>query len=1034
MTVRSNKVWLFNCANSFSGNPKWLFLYIVKHRPDIEAWWICDSQETTNFIRSLGFNATVFGSAQSVPIQKRAGVFVVNQVKEHIAVNLRGATLLNLWHGVGVKNIERGMTKGYLQERIAKKYILNNRAYHENQLFLVTSPMMEKHFATQIGLAEKNIVRGGYPQNLYAKNFKPFASFDHDIRARKSLASDTKIAIYSPTPRRENGEEFLNAALPDLPRLIATLEEHNTLLILKMHPHMESDPTFKRLKERFENNPYLLFWDNSEDIYEIFHEIDLAIVDYSSILYDLLEAGVKNVIRYIFDYENGNNSLLQEGFDYLELSCGSVTESFDSLLEALGEENRVDEDQRQKLLNTFWDYSEPGSFEHLINAASSFKPEVAELPTLYSFDIFDTLIHRKGVLPVSIFFAIKEQMEASDCSFPIQLIKRFPEARAQAEAASRENRRKRPELLQSGELEIQLSDIYRELATVYSLSDDQVQRLMQWEIDAEIRDTIPNETIIAEALELHTSGETVVLISDMYLPEDVIKRMLQKVSPELARLPIYLSSSVGVQKSTRKLFVHVYEDLDYDFDTWIHTGDNPGADGKAPRFLGIQTRALVTPALDPYETALVESLASYDAYLIAAMLRNDRVAQARSEKENFAFRNVAFYLVPYVHWVVENAIKHNYETLYFVSRDGFHMKRIADAVIETLGLQLKTKYIYGSRASWRFAAQVDFVEDDVFSAYGSFAGVRNLANIAEVSRLTESKLLDLVPALLPWSEGNVITQKQIRTVLNALKRSQKFKEHLLAIGAEDRSLVSKYLSAEINFEEKFALVEYWGRGYTQDCLVRIVGEMQGPLDVPFYYARSIYPTDGHSIRHKYTNANHSMLFIEAIFANLEHGTVTAFEELDGLVRPKFELRDHDLELHLALETQLVKFAHEFASQEFNDADDIGREIFRFGFQHFQANPNHEFYTKNLAVLKDSVELGGQEREFAPELTLSHIVQSVNGVKLTSHTRSLPISLARSSSLVTFLYRFNKKFKFKASVRKLVRTGKRNLKKAIKYVR
>ncbi|MFJ6417037.1 CDP-glycerol glycerophosphotransferase family protein [Paeniglutamicibacter sp. NPDC091659] len=1011
MTVRNKNVWLFNSANTFTGNPKWLFTYIHKHRADIEAWWICDSMETIELIRGLGFKATQFGTPEGNAIQKRAGVFVVNQVKEHIAKNLEGATILNLWHGVGVKNIERGMTEGYLSERIAKKYIKHNRTYRESQLFLVTSPMMEEHFRKQIGLAEHNIIRAGYPQNTYTKQYGEVSTFDHDVLKQRGLSSDAKIAIYSPTPRRESSAAFLAQALPDMPRLIESLESANTLLIVKMHPHMENDASFRLMRETHGSSKHLLFWDNKNDIYEIFGQIDLAIIDYSSILYDMLAAGVSNVIRYIFDYNDGTNPVLQPEFDYLDYSCGTIAMNFEELLTTIGSDNRVPAEENAKLEERFWEYSSPSDCESIVDAALKFEPVHVPLPTLYSFDIFDTVIHRRGVLPVSVFYAMQERIRSSNLNFPRYLVDRFPEARQQAEAAVRENRRKRREFQSSGMLEIQFEDIYQKLASTFMLSDEQCQALMAWETEIEVSDTLPNAAMIDKVRELKNEGNDVILISDMYLPEATIKRMLAKADPLLAELPLFLSSTVGLQKSTRRLYLHVYRELSYDYEKWVHTGDNDHADIKSARAMGIQTVKRRTPTFDAYERALVRQIPNYDGYQLASMLHGNRWGMQRTSHEQFSFRHVALYLVPYVDWVVSDALRRGYKTLYFVSRDGHHMKRICDALIEERGLTLRTAYIYGSRASWRLASQVNEIDDDVFSIYGSFSGTENLKSLAEIVNLSASDLVQLVPEIDQHANVEKLSKTQLSEILAILKLSEPFRKHVLAVGAIDRDLVSRYLDSVIDFDEEFALVEYWGRGYTQDCLINIVEEMRGErIAVPFYYARSIYSTDDRSVRHNFTSANYSMLFMEAVFANLEHGTVAGFSDSPDGVVPVMLTRKNDPVLHRALEKGLVEFARLYARTDFVDLESLGRNAFRFGFEHFKAHPGNNIYVQRLGALKDSVEMGATEREFAPAFTLKDITDSMRGSELLHKTRSMQISLARTAKLPRLVYHWENKHK------------------------
>src|SRR5690606_30563425 len=98
-------------------------------------------------VRKLGYPVITYAARRNLT---RAGVYVVNQVKEHIPAELRGAVLLNLWHGVGVKQIERRMRESHLLPRIAEKYIRNNKTYRDSMMLLVTSPLMEKHFQEQI--------------------------------------------------------------------------------------------------------------------------------------------------------------------------------------------------------------------------------------------------------------------------------------------------------------------------------------------------------------------------------------------------------------------------------------------------------------------------------------------------------------------------------------------------------------------------------------------------------------------------------------------------------------------------------------------------------------------------------------------------------------------------------------------------------------------------------------------------------------------------------------------------------------------
>lgn len=1016
---RDRKIWLFNSGDTFAGNPKWMFLYVALHRTDIEAHWIADSVELVERIKALGFNATTF--ADSAPLQRRAGVFVVNQVKEQIGANLTGVTLLNLWHGVGVKSIERGMNEGYLRERIAKKYIVNNQAYRDTQLFLVTSPAMEKHFTKYIGLDEEVTIRGSYPQNEYRRRFGSWASFDHDIRARQGLPSSTRIAMYSPTPRREFLPTFLDDALPDIPALLARLEETDTLLIVKMHPHMTNDPNARRLREEYASAKRLMFWDNAEDAYEIFEDIDLAIVDYSSILYDQLASGTKNVIRYVFDYDNGNNAVLQDGTDYMALSVGTVANSFQDLIDALGETNEVPEADLERILDYFWSYADSESFETITNKALEFQGRHVPLPVLHSFDIFDTVMHRRGVQPVSVFYYVQQQILASEVMFPEQLAMDYPTVRRQAESAQREFHRKDPDRAPL-DYEVTFDEVLAKMQRVMQLTDEQVTLLRAWEMEGEILSVVPDTATIARIKQLVTAGEKVVLISDMYLPYDQIKAMLAQADPILTTLPLYLSNEEHAQKTTKTLFLRVYDDLNYDYTRWEHTGDNMLADVRRPTELGINTTKLEMPKFEGDELELIEQHPTFDSYLVAGLLRDHRVSNPTSA-EAFAWRRIALYLVPYVSWVVRDAVRRGYKKLYFISRDGHHMHKIARMLVDEWSLDIEVDYIYASRRVWRLASQADEMDDEFFSTFGNFAGVKTLDGLLQTGRIAYADLRTYVPTLaaqidaMPADERN--SRGLLTDVIQGLAASDDYHAYMRSIAEEDRRLALAYLGQSVDMDSKFAFVEYWGRGYTQDCLVKIVQSDGFEGDVPFYYARSIYPTQGASVRYNFTMATYSLLFIEAIFANLPHGTVERYSEgKDGVISPVTSPRSYDAELLDATERMLPLFAERYAKLPVVDRDHADRDMLAFAVKHFQEHYSDSEFVRHLAPLRDSVELSGAEREFAPKLTLRRYIAFLRGERLGVTGVAWNLSLVRASPLVRALNYAQKRFGFRRVLKNL----------------
>lgn len=995
---RDKKIWIFNAGSSYAGNPKWMFEYIVRHHKEITPVWMCYEAATRNYVKGLGYQAELYASPAGRSVMQRAGVYVVEMCKEIFQPELDGITVLNLWHGVGCKSIERKVNSGFLRERIAKKYIQNNDILRNNQLFLVTSEVMEKHFKEQCGIDDDKVIRAGYPRCVVSDDI---CSYNHDIRAKKGLGSDAKLAIYAPTYRDNNGENFIKSALPDMERLADTLARNNILLILKMHPQVEKDSQYLAMKDMYYNHPNFYFWENQDDVYEIFSDIDIAIVDYSSIFYDLLARGVKTFIRYFYDIDCKEN-FRDFVFDLREMTCGTEAGNFEELLEALSNCPQTEQSEIERINNIFWSYSDDDDCERIIKTALAFEPPKRQFPKLYSFDVFDTLFSRQCIYPDSIFDCVRRKMENSDLGYNTYLIREFTQIRRWCEANVREYYKKSVLIRRDDKLEIQLSEIYDHMATLFPLSKEQRAQLISWECEAEIRSVIPLTDKIEYLKERLSEGNDVVLISDMYLPKEIITQMLAKADPVLATLPLFLSSDCGYQKTTRKLFLEVYDSLDYHYTEWIHMGDSKFADDTQPSHLGIVTQPITIPEMNEYETEMASYTEEYGMHSVVKLFRNFRL-EGHDDREIFAYEYASLYFVPYVHWAVMDAMARGYKTLYFISRDGYYLKLVADAIIKNKGFDIKTKYIYGSRKAWRVPSFIDHVDEEFFEIYGNFSGVRNFQKLLNALLIDEKTFHTFFPELGYLKNKKRYSDQLIADISMKLKRSAAYQKHLLTVAEEQRGIVIDYLQQEINFDEPFAFVEYWGRGYTQDCLTRLLQVAAGhETDNPMYYVRSIYPTLGRSIRYNYTCNTHSVVFAESIFANLPYKTIESYAREDDRICPVFHSCENDKQMSQALETFLVRFADDFCSLHLEDEETTGHYLYDFGMTYFHPSTNDAILLNVFGSLKDAVALGEQAAEYAPPVTFKTIVNWMRGQSY--HTKSVEMSMKKSKPFYRWVYR------------------------------
>lgn len=155
---------------------------------------------------------------------------------------------------------------------------------------------------------------------------------------------------------------------------------------------------------------------------------------------------------------------------------------------------------------------------------------------LISFDIFDTLIKRNVLLPTDIFYHVGKNVFGN-----VAEAKVFQKRRIEAEC---EARRK------SDNGEVCLKDIYRVLYVYYGIK---ACILKEKEIDLELHSCSPRDKWVNLLKAFKEEGKKIILISDMYLPSSIIRKMLDKCGiTEYDN--IYVSNEYGCDKVGGKLY------------------------------------------------------------------------------------------------------------------------------------------------------------------------------------------------------------------------------------------------------------------------------------------------------------------------------------------------------------------------------------------------------------------------------------------------------------------------------------------------
>lgn len=359
--IRNEKKVAFGSfKNAFNDNAKYLFVYFRQHRTDIDAVWLSLSKKTVEEINIMGLRAYYTLSLKGIWHALTSKYWFFNAYTSDIMFAFSGgATCVNLWHGVGLKRIEFNIDFGALAERYQKRkfreVFYHPETFKRPDWLLTSTPFQTKMFSSAFRIPENRCLELGYPRNEiltasveqclgFVKRFE--AESTQNLVAKIREKGYYKIFIYMPTWRDSQRELFMQSF--DLERFNAILQKQNSLLLLKPHANTYIDDAV------FANYSNVVLIESKTDVYPILPFTNVLITDYSSILYDYILMEGKDVILYLYDYEE---YVKERDFYYPfdENVVGKKVWNFEELCQCVVQNNfEMDERQRHRIIEKFW--------------------------------------------------------------------------------------------------------------------------------------------------------------------------------------------------------------------------------------------------------------------------------------------------------------------------------------------------------------------------------------------------------------------------------------------------------------------------------------------------------------------------------------------------------------------------------------------------------------------------------------------------------------------------------------------------------
>lgn len=312
------------------------------------------------------------------------------------------------------------------------------------------------------------------------------------------------------------------------------------------------------------------------------------------------------------------------------------------------------------------------------------------MTTVYSFDVFDTCLVRTFARPEDLFIELARRLLPAPAT-PEQITD-FARQREQAETAARRATTRE---------DITLADIYHYFTPAladWGLSPQGVQAA---EVNLEISAVRPVWAVQQHIAQLRRQGRRIIFISDMVLPTPVIRLML--VNRGLARPtdPVYVSGDIGLTKASGRLFDYVLAQEGISPAQLHHYGDNPQTDVISARRCKIGVTFFHQSQLNRFERqALQSDPNNLHRSPLAGISRAVRLSLPAGERDPDMLTGVvAPLLTAFVAWVLRDANRQGLQRLYFVSRDGQILYKIATELTQHFSGP-KCRYLYGSRQAW----------------------------------------------------------------------------------------------------------------------------------------------------------------------------------------------------------------------------------------------------------------------------------------------------------------------------------------------
>ena len=498
---------------------------------------------------------------------------------------------------------------------------------------------------------------------------------------------------------------------------------------------------------------------------------------------------------------------------------------------------------------------------------------------IISFDIFDTLLKRNVLRPDDIFDLVEDRYNSTH----EHKIHNFKRQRLDAYNQAKNNR-----------------TIF-DIDYIYSFLDDfeiDYNEIKKIELTTELDVSIGNRDIIDVLKALRRAGKMILIISDMYLPSEVINEMLVKAGVTSDTYDgLYISCACGCEKNKGALYRKVKEEKQINEKKWIHVGDNWKSDAISAALSGVAFYHIPKNKnhleyLNPFKENGGELCQS-----IALSLANNLVGASSSDFERLGIETMGPVMLGFMLWLHKQFISNAIKKVFFLARDGKIMMEYFNTLFPEAKERIKTEYMYASRRSiiipvyWTnctYEFVCNSMSQPAHMTIGEFFYRLNL-DITQYENVLKKHSID---SSYSYSGIDMLSNSILKAIFEDVR------EDVYSKSKDEYDILEKYFKQIAFSGDKVAIVDVgWNGGmqkaieglpYVKDNNISVYGYYLGinsqQLGVDFNHADGFIYNKEKNSEYRYYIYGFAGPLEMNFFAN--HGTVIKFiEEDNGIISP-----------------------------------------------------------------------------------------------------------------------------------------------------